>query len=152
MFFAFKSTKVKALQLFNACQEDNYYRITKHYKIVLRWEKSGNNLDLLFFINIAVSVILRNWRKSSNKIRQCQIGQNHYGYEMLVLRQSIEKTKYSWDIPIPRKPAAKSIFLTVHCQKTPKADEFWWHCHDSTFKPLIFLINFIKYQKKGQKC
>ncbi len=36
-----KSTKVKALQLFNACQEDKH----TEDKLVLRYEKSENKLD-----------------------------------------------------------------------------------------------------------
>ncbi len=61
-------------------------------KIALRYEKSGDKIELLSFLNnSAVSLNLQTLRKSAKKNRQ-----QHYGYEVFVLRQSITKGKYSF--------------------------------------------------------
>ncbi len=55
-YLHWKSTKVKALQLFNACQEDKHGR--RQNTVVLSYEKSWNKLDLLSFFNSPVLINL----------------------------------------------------------------------------------------------
>jgi hypothetical protein len=63
---------------------------TTEDKMVLRYEKSGYKLDLLSIFNSAASKTL----KLKEIFKQNQTKLEHYGYEMLVLRQITTKDKY----------------------------------------------------------